>query len=706
MNGTASADGQPGFVELQLLRHGPPHNQLLSPLTEYLALCGDHPNTTLRIPLEHNALETRLRALRYFDSEQTRVDQLRETARIASELLAKVPGLIAELSSDWAESVPFVHLSIASRASELALFPFELAVAPDGFPGAGQPLCLQKQMPICLTRRSRSVRNEDFPWDRKVKVLMIASDAGGEIPVLQHYALLRKIVEPWVGTMPSDPDEDRKRKVGRVLRLLTQANVDKIERTLCDEVDLTGAPFTHIHVLAHGCDLPDTDRRSGIAFHHPTAADKIDAVDGKRLAETLGCLPDYPATSKRHRGPAVVTLATCSSADQGSVAIPGASLAFELHDSGVPLVVGSQFPLSAEGSIIMTESLYRGFMAGRDPRSTIWETRRALQASLSQSPGSSAVVERSAHDWASLTVYAALPDDLEDVLPKHRRTQKKRRLDVRLDNVYHVYHDLRSKPDDWLATFHEASTRAVNEEQKFQEWTKTDERGDTRARVDNSGIVASAQKQIGLLYLRAAKKIANDDDASEWATAGEDWLRASRFEYLKIFQISRDESWALVQYLALDFALRAVVEDPLWITARELALVEEHSPQVKRRVWALSALLELEFLQWLMADFQGQALASNAQADALAKRIRVLFPEASGEFWSAKRQFDRYVNDFAELALFAKDHPNATSLAERYQDRRKSRKKVARPRRKPRPKSGQQAVAEIDKVLRLFADLS
>ena len=25
MNGTASADGQPGFVELQLLRHGPPH---------------------------------------------------------------------------------------------------------------------------------------------------------------------------------------------------------------------------------------------------------------------------------------------------------------------------------------------------------------------------------------------------------------------------------------------------------------------------------------------------------------------------------------------------------------------------------------------------------------------------------------------------------------------------------------------------------
>src|ERR1041385_3974014 len=110
MNLNARAD-TPGLVELQLLRHGPPHNQLLSPLTDYLALCGDHPNTTLRIPLEHAALETRLRALRYFDSEETRIDQLRETARIASELLAKVPGLIAELSSDAGEGAPFVHLS-------------------------------------------------------------------------------------------------------------------------------------------------------------------------------------------------------------------------------------------------------------------------------------------------------------------------------------------------------------------------------------------------------------------------------------------------------------------------------------------------------------------------------------------------------------------------------------------------------------------
>ena len=50
-------------IRLELLRHGPPHNQLLSPLTDYLALCGDHPNTTLNFPLEHESLQVRLRAL-------------------------------------------------------------------------------------------------------------------------------------------------------------------------------------------------------------------------------------------------------------------------------------------------------------------------------------------------------------------------------------------------------------------------------------------------------------------------------------------------------------------------------------------------------------------------------------------------------------------------------------------------------------------
>jgi hypothetical protein len=41
-------------ITLELLRHGPSNNQLLSPLTQYLALCENHSAVTVRIPFMHN----------------------------------------------------------------------------------------------------------------------------------------------------------------------------------------------------------------------------------------------------------------------------------------------------------------------------------------------------------------------------------------------------------------------------------------------------------------------------------------------------------------------------------------------------------------------------------------------------------------------------------------------------------------------------
>lgn len=50
-------------VELELLRPGPPHGQLLSPLTSYIALCGDEPPETVHVPFEHYRLLRRLHLL-------------------------------------------------------------------------------------------------------------------------------------------------------------------------------------------------------------------------------------------------------------------------------------------------------------------------------------------------------------------------------------------------------------------------------------------------------------------------------------------------------------------------------------------------------------------------------------------------------------------------------------------------------------------
>ena len=87
-------------ITLELLRHGPAHNQLLSPLTPYLALCENRPAVTVHVPFEHNQLLHRLRALSYQSAdEQARIFQLQDTARAVGDILAQVPGLIADLSN-------------------------------------------------------------------------------------------------------------------------------------------------------------------------------------------------------------------------------------------------------------------------------------------------------------------------------------------------------------------------------------------------------------------------------------------------------------------------------------------------------------------------------------------------------------------------------------------------------------------------------
>ena len=52
-------------VSVELLRAGPRHNQLISPLTQYLGVCGNAPAARITLPFEHGELERRLQELRY-----------------------------------------------------------------------------------------------------------------------------------------------------------------------------------------------------------------------------------------------------------------------------------------------------------------------------------------------------------------------------------------------------------------------------------------------------------------------------------------------------------------------------------------------------------------------------------------------------------------------------------------------------------------
>jgi hypothetical protein len=81
----------------------------------------------------------------------------------------------------------------------------------------------------------------------------------------------------------------------------------------------------------------------------------MDRVSGARLAGAIRPVRQrYPQTLAC---PSVVTIASCESANVGSVTGTGASIAHAVYEAGIPLVIGSQFPLSFPGSVLMVEAL-------------------------------------------------------------------------------------------------------------------------------------------------------------------------------------------------------------------------------------------------------------------------------------------------------------------------------------------------------------
>src|SRR6516165_5722234 len=146
-------------VTLEFLRAGPRHNQLISPLTQYLAVCGDAPAGAVYLPYpDHASFERSREELRYAvssesDSESDRLRGiLSETGDKIAQILGSVPGLPGVIASRNATS-EILHLRLVLSASELALLPFELSKIPIG---GGAPadnwLLRQANAPVCLTR--------------------------------------------------------------------------------------------------------------------------------------------------------------------------------------------------------------------------------------------------------------------------------------------------------------------------------------------------------------------------------------------------------------------------------------------------------------------------------------------------------------------------------------------------------------------------
>jgi len=673
-------------LTLELLRHGPAHNQLLSPLTPYLALCENHPAVTLQLPLEHNQLLHRLGALSYRLGEDSRGFQLHDTARLLADLLGGIPGLTADMNrqggASGGDAAPagadrITHLRLVLSASELALLPFELTLSPPGCPGEGQPLLLQSLSPVCITRETRRVAQSQLVWPDETRVLfVVASPAGQEpVPALAHLLALRQRIEPWVG---------RAGQLDQHLTVLSHASLEDIE-TACAE-----NAFTHVHILAHGCEYRDGyDTRFGLMLHRAGDPDgAADLVSGERLASALrttchASSRNDGAATTRLVGPAVVTMASCNSGAVGSVAGVGASIAHALHQAGIPLVIASQFPLSFGGSVRMVEALYGGLLWGEDPRGLLVELRRQLHTQFPDS-----------HDWASLTAYSSLPADFTAQLAVAQIQRAMASINVALDLADDVVARLpREAPGGpatppaktgrgakalkpavaaaWKATLantpaglmqalDNALVRVRAAKQRLQD---TMDRHDAqRARI--LGLLASTEKREAALSHERSQR--TPDAPQQARHAADMWasLARSRALYFNCYALERTPYWT-TQYLSLTVVLRgggqlgSDVEAPgrdcaaLWSSAEVQALHDAANGSPRVRNWALGNLIELYLLAPALPGLATRQAGWAALAAAQARLLVDHAAEGAFEVFSTRRQVLRYGAWYATLAATA-----------------------------------------------------
>ncbi len=648
-------------VILELLRDGPSHNQLLSPLTDYLALCGYHASAKVRVPYEHAQFLDLHRSLTYGEDPSGEGDLRRQrvletTAQEIAGILASVPALPRELRSYERE---LLHLDLVLSASELAALPFELADTPPGVPGTGQPLTLQSEAPLCLTRRVRSVDNSRYSWPLKPKILFAAASPSGfePVPIQSHLASLRQVLEPWVRRAV---DWKHPASAGQVLaehlKILPQASPRQIY------AEITTGTYKHLHILAHGVEyMEGYDQRFGLALHDDRDPARADKVSASRVATMVR---QYRNREGRLADPAVVTLATCYGAGQGSVLGAGSSVAHALHEAGVPLVVSSQFPLSFAGSVLMAQHLYRGLLWGTDPRLLLMDLRRQLRLQVP-----------STHDWASLVAYMALPKDIDSQLLELRFWQAKRAIEaaffyVESDSTFWFVRDLSTMRRERLKpvsaeVYKKFLHKLTSAKEKLSELVRQDEdhrRDDGHPLLKPHlgawvrGLLASTAKREAEVHLRA-----DEPGSTKWRQV----LREAQHWYRRAFEWDRTEVWALAQEITLAVVLAprqeagsAAWKEKLrhrWWAAYGLLHQDLEDGDQRYRFWAHSNLIELHILWLLLCPESDQPEKRPFRREY--KRTKTLvakhtdeflarLSDDQGELRSRRRQLERFVSFF------------------------------------------------------------
>lgn len=228
-------------IRLEFLRTGPEHNQLLSPLTPYLAVCGNRPAETVHLSAEHLDVIDRLDRLRYTHGITTNEADLRAASEPVVQLLSSIRGLHEELACVMQDKVELVHLRLILSAQELALLPFELAYGPNTRPPT-RDIGLASPPQLVLTREARRLaRKVDF-WPDKPRILVVMADpTANGLPRKPHMLALRNALDPWIEPASSTDPDAASKPIDEYVTVLDRASIERIAEAC------TKTEYTHVH---------------------------------------------------------------------------------------------------------------------------------------------------------------------------------------------------------------------------------------------------------------------------------------------------------------------------------------------------------------------------------------------------------------------------------------------------------------------------
>lgn len=275
-----------------------------------------------------------------------------------------------------------VVISIRSSASEIYALPWELLTLKTGrFLCELDGLLLRYEWPQDQGSYGRRPSRQQTPRPEGGRILFAWA---GAVPVTAHRQALTAACNA-VGP-PFSPETDE----------VAQASLRSIVGRL-REAQEEGPPISVLHLLCHGCGIGST---FGLSLNGEKGMVLVNAIQLREQLEPFSSMVR------------LVVLSACDSGDIGALGNQLGSIAQNLHRCGFAAVIASRFPLSFEGSHVLTSSLYGELLSRPASLETAFiEARKRLAEKEGGLPQ-----EQCQLDWASVQLYAR-QEDGDDTRP-------------------------------------------------------------------------------------------------------------------------------------------------------------------------------------------------------------------------------------------------------------------------------------------------